>query len=86
MPKPGAWEEYNKASDEIASEADIIIEDDKLSNETGMENKIKYKAFGKTKPMTKAATKNRLGVTLKAVTGMDYDAKVKEVMRKWRSR
>ena len=88
LSKPGGWEEYKKASDEIASEADKIIEDDKLSNKTVMkkfdclQNKIKYKSFGKTKPMTKAATERRLEVRLKAATGMDDDAKVKEVMRK----
>ena len=59
--KTGGWEEYKKVSDEIATEADKIIEDTKLSNEDVMkkfdslQNKIKYKAFGKTKPMTKAA-------------------------------
>ena len=57
--KTGGWDEYKKLSDEIASEADKIINDKRLSNNDVMkkfdslQTKIKYKAFGKTKPITK---------------------------------
>ena len=86
--KPGGWEDYKRLSNEIAEEADMIIEDKTLSNETVMkrfdklQSKVKYKAFGKTKFTTKAANKRKLELRLKAAAGLNEDDAVKAVMRK----
>ena len=47
-----------------------------------LQNKVKYKAFGKTKMTTKTATKRKLEVRLKAAAGLDEDDTVKAMMRK----
>ena len=47
-----------------------------------LQDKAKYKAFGKTKPMTKAARSKRLEVRLKAAAGLDEEETVKELMKK----
>ena len=62
--KPGAWEMYEKVSDEAAEKIEELAEDENMTNEGIMkyvdklENKIKYKTFGKTKPRTKQKTIN----------------------------
>ena len=86
--KPGGWEAYMKISDEVSQEADKIIEDKNLTKNQimkkfdNLQNSVKYRAFGKTKPMTNAKRKRRLEERLKAAEGLDEDDKVKEVMRK----
>ena len=88
MFKPGGWEEYEKFSNEKAEEVDKVVENKTLSNEDvirkfdGLQNTIKYKAFGKTRPVTKAASNRKLEIRLKTAAGLDDDEKVKEVMRK----
>ena len=57
--KPGAWEEYAKVSEEEAEHVQELAENEFITNEQLMnkldklQNKIKYKTFGKTKPKTK---------------------------------
>ena len=57
--KPGAWEDYEKISDEEAEKIEELADDETMTNEEIMnkvdkiENKMKYKSFGKSKPKSK---------------------------------
>ena len=67
--KPGGWEIYKELTDTAAEKIDEVINNDKLViNEVvkkveNIENKVKFKAFGKTRPATKkkAAKKDESG-------------------------
>ena len=57
--KPGGWELYEKLTDEAAKNVKAIAEDpqtdinSKMKRVESIEKKIKFAAFGKTKPSTK---------------------------------
>ena len=59
--KPGGWEVYKKLTDEAAGKVKEIVTRDNLDIEAktkkieAIEKKIKFSAFGKTKPSTKTA-------------------------------
>ena len=61
--KPGGWETYKELSDKVAGEIEIIADDESLEDDKVMEKvdriqtKLKFKAFGKTKPQTEKAHK-----------------------------
>ena len=86
--KPGGWDVYKVAPEEASEKMDAIIDDESKSIEEVMKkvdaimDSVKYKAFDKTKPMTKKAYNRRLGVRLAAAQGLDRDERVKELMRK----
>ena len=56
--KPGGWEKYEELSVEAASKIEKVLENEELDTEEIMEKvdkieeKMKFKAFGKTKPKT----------------------------------
>ena len=85
--KPGGWEVYKAAMEEASEKIDNITRDESLEIDEVMTktdaimNKVKYKAFGKSKPMTEKAAERRLEVRLKAAQGLDDDDKVKELMK-----
>ena len=60
--KPGGWELYEKLTDEAAKNVKAIAEDpqtdinSKMKRVESIEKKIKFAAFGKTKPSTKKFT------------------------------
>jgi exonuclease III len=86
--KPGGWDTYKAAMEEAAGGLETLVEDENLSEEElvkrfdAVANKVKFKAFGKTKPMTQKAESRRLEVRLKAAQGLDDEECVKELMRK----
>ena len=85
--KPGGWEVYKAAMEEASGKIDDITKDESLKMEDVMNktdaimNKVKYKAFGNTKPMTVKAVERRLEIRLKAAQGLDEEDKVKELMK-----
>ena len=86
--KPGGWEVYKAAMEEASEKINNVIEDDTISVEEVMNktdvimNKVKFKAFGKTKPMTQKSCRSRLEIRLKAAQGLDTKEKVKELRKK----
>merc|ERR1712101_51018 len=52
--KPGGWSIYERITDEIADEINSIVDNDKITIDEAikridtLENKVKFKAFGKT--------------------------------------
>ena len=88
LKKPGGWEVYKAAMEEASEKIDNVIEDETLTAEEVMDktdtimNKVKFKAFGKTKPMTQKTCQTRLEIRLKAAKGLDDDEKVKKLRRK----
>ena len=75
--KPGGWKAYEEALEEAAKELEGIVEDESLAEEAvvnkfdAITNKAKFKAFGKSKPLTKKAETQRLEDKIKAAQGMD---------------
>ena len=61
--KPGAWERYKDESNKVAEKIKIIAEDESFIEEEVMEKidriqtKLKFSAFGKTRPQTNKAKK-----------------------------
>ena len=61
--KPGAWDRYKEESNRVAEKIEMIIEDEGFEEEEVMEKidriqtKLKFTAFGKTKPQTSKAKK-----------------------------
>ena len=61
--KPGAWERYKDESNKVAEKIKIIAEDEGFNEEEVMEKrdriqtKLKFSAFGKTRPQTNKAKK-----------------------------
>ena len=59
--KPGGWKAFKEAGERQASKIVQIVEDEGYSSEEVMDkvkkvnNKMKWTAFGKTKPRTKKA-------------------------------
>ena len=57
--KPGGWELFERITDDRAEEIENIVDDNKKNIVTivkeinAIDTKIKFKAFGKTKPKTK---------------------------------
>ena len=57
--KPGGWSTYNAVLEEAAEELEKIVEDKTLSEDEVVKRfdatttKMKFKAFGKTKPVSK---------------------------------
>ena len=88
MCKPGGWDTYMASLEEAAGELENIVEDESLSGEVVMRkfdaitNKVKFRAFGKTKPMTDKAETRRLEDRLKSAQGLDDEDSVKRLMRK----
>ena len=77
LQKPGGWQTYKDAMEEVAAKMNKITEDKDLSIDSVMEkndaimNKAKFKAFGKSKPMTEKALGKRLEDRLKAAQRLD---------------
>ena len=88
LQKPGGWEVYKAVMEEAAEKIDNVTEDNTLNVDEVMKkidaimDKAKFKAFGKSKPMTQKAVERRLEIRLKAAQGLDEEDKVKELMRK----
>ena len=65
-----------------------IVEDKTLSEDEVVKRfdstttKMKFKAFGKTKPVSRKSADQRLEERLKAAQGLDDEPRVKELMRK----
>ena len=81
--KTEGWERYKAMTEGMKAEADDVIEDDDLPIEKVMEelgklqDSIKFRAFGKTKPPTKTA---RLERRDKASQGMDEQERAKKLL------
>ena len=86
--KPGGWDMYKAALEEETEKIQNIIENKNISEEEVMKkidtitDKVKFKAFGKSKPLTLKAEKQRLETRLKAAQGLDGEQAVKDLMRK----
>ena len=86
--KPGGWETYKPALEEAAEELEKVVDDAQLSEEEVMTKfdavvkKVKFKAFGKSKPRTEKAEARGLEVRLKAAQGLDSEENVNTLMRK----
>ena len=86
--KPSGWDIYKVAIEDASDKIDTFIDDETLSIDEVMKkvdntmNSVKFKSFGKTKPITKKASVRRLEVRLAAAQGLDGDEKVKELMKK----
>ena len=61
LSKPGGWKKYEEESEKVADLIEMLADDKECSSEETMAKKNKYKAFGKTKPMTtrKVETKEK---------------------------
>ena len=63
--KPGGWDRYTELSNKVAEEIELLVEEDKIEDEELMvkvdkiQTKLKFTAFGKTKPQTKSFKKRR---------------------------
>ena len=74
--------------EEAAAKLDEATENEGLSIEEVMKkndaimNKVKFQAFGKSKPITKKALNRRLEDRLRAAQGLDDEEKLKELRRK----
>ena len=74
---PEGWKIYEDLSDNISNKMDEIIENKSLSIEEvkkktdALQTKIKFQAFGKTKPPTVTVMKRRLEVRKEYASGMD---------------
>ena len=83
MGKPGAWEIYERMTNEKAEEVKQIVDDpenniDMVINKIDkIETKIKFKAFGKTKPKFKRKVKET--VQEKSQSEKDDDLKEREI-------
>ena len=88
LQKPGGWQAYKVAMEDVATRMDTITDNQALDAETIMKkndaimNKVKFKVFGKSKQMTKKASERRLEDRLKAAQGLDSEEKVRDLMRK----
>ena len=77
--KPGGWERYEALTEAASKKMDSVIEDEELSIEEisdkieKIETKIKFQAFGKTKPPTKLKTKRRLEAIPIPFGGMEQE-------------
>ena len=86
--KPGGWDIYKDALEEETEKIKNIIENKNISEEEVMKkidtitDKVKFKAFGKSKPITLKAEQQRLETRLKAAQGLDGEQAVKDLMRK----
>ena len=86
--KPGGWDIYKLALEEESDNINNIIEDKSISEEEVMKkidtitDKVKFKAFGKSKPITLRTEKQRLAIRLIAAQGLDGEQSVKDLMRK----
>ena len=85
--KPGGWEAYKEISNKAAKEIAMIAEDEGIDVEKVMskidriQTKVKFAAFGKTKPQTER-TKNKVEATTKATDSED----AKELLARQASR
>ena len=85
--KPGGWEAYKEISNKAAKEIAMIAEDEGIDVEKVMskidriQTKVKFAAFGKTKPQTER-TKNKEEATTKATDSED----AKELLARQASR
>ena len=85
---PEGWKKYEALTNEIAEKMNNIIEDESLDIETvkrktdAMQTKIKFQAFGKTKPPTGKAKKRRLDERQKAAQGLDGEDEKERILRK----
>ena len=76
LQKPGGWDAYEKLSDENNEKMDAVIEDESLNIENvmrkieAMDNKLKFKAFGKTRPRT-TRSRRKMEERIKAARGME---------------
>ena len=67
--KPGGWETYKRLTEEAAPRVKVIAEIEELTADMTMkkvesiENKIKFKAFGKTKPTTQKKQKKNIVIS-----------------------
>ena len=58
LSKPGGWSKYKEEGKQVANVIEMLAEDNSCGIEETMakvekiQDKMKYKAFGKTKPMT----------------------------------
>ena len=86
--KEGGWETFKKVMEEKSEDLDNIVEDRNISEEEvvrkfdAIANKVKFKAFGKTKPLTARAEARRLEDRLKAAQGLDFEERVNALVRK----
>ena len=88
LKKPGGWEIYKFAMEKTSEKMDTIIDDKSMFIEEVMTkvdaimDNVKFKAFGKTQPMTKKSAQRRLELRLAAAQGMDSEENVRELMRR----
>ena len=85
--KPGGWEAFKEAGEKYAENIADIVEDEGYSCEEMMEKiedintKMKWIAFGKTKPRTKTATnKETVAETTDELKGKELLTKLSERM------
>ena len=83
LKKPEGWEKYKAITEETNVEADKMVENQNISIEEIMveidklQDGVKFKAFGKTKPPTKAS---RLDQREKDAQGMDDQEKARKLL------
>ena len=85
---PDGWNKYEAMTNEIKSKMDTIIDDNSLSIDEvkkrtdALQNKVKFRAFGKSKPVTEKAKQRRLVEKKKTTLGMDgEDEKAKQLLQ-----
>ena len=72
LKKPGGWEIYKAAMEEVATKMVEVTEDESLTIEDVMNkneaimNKVKFKAFGKSKPATQKSYEPKAGRSTKS--------------------
>ena len=88
LKKPGGWDIYKVALEEVSAKMQEVTKDKDLDIEAVMKkteammNKVKFKAFGKSKPTTEKALSRRLEDRLKAAQGLEDKEKIKELRRR----
>ena len=83
---PEGWKKYQELSDKIAENMNTIIEDESLDIEAvkkrvdALQSKIKFQAFGKTKPSTARDKKQTLEGRHKSAYGMDGEKEKEDIL------
>ena len=87
--KPGGWEQYKNLTEIASKKMDVIIQNNELTNEEvaekleNVETKIKFQAFGKTKPPSKLKVTRRMKKEASTAQRLDSEeVRVSKIFKK----
>ena len=83
---PEGWKKYELLTNQVVKKMNKVIEDESLDIESikkktdAIQNKVKFQAFGKTKPPTGKKRKFRLEGEQRAAQGMEDEEEKKKIL------